>query len=58
MNNFLKTALDKLFTYTTPKPVVKYIETNFLIQNPPFKAKKHENRNKRLLEWHRTNLRR
>lgn len=37
--NFLKTALDKLFTYTTPKPVVKYIETNFLIQNPPFKIR-------------------
>jgi len=28
-----------LFTYTTPKPVVKYIETNYLIQNPPFKIK-------------------
>jgi hypothetical protein len=39
MNNFLKTALDKLFTYTTPKTVVKYIETNLLIQNPPFKTK-------------------
>ena len=46
MANFIKTAFDKLFTYTTPKPVVKYIETNFLIQNPPFKSKKHENRNK------------
>ena len=39
MANFLKAALDKLFTYTTPKPVVKYIETNSLIQNPPFKTK-------------------
>ena len=39
MNDFLKTALDKLFTYTTPKTVVKYIETNCLIQNPPFKTK-------------------
>lgn len=24
---------------TTPKPVAKYIETNLLIQNPPFKTK-------------------
>jgi hypothetical protein len=39
MANFIKEALDKLFTYTTPKPVVKYIETNYLIQNPPFKIK-------------------
>ena len=39
MANFLKTALDKLFTYKTPKTVVKYIETNYLIQNPPFKTK-------------------
>ena len=43
MANFFKTAFDKLFTYTTPKPVVKYIETYFLIQNPPFKTKQHEN---------------
>jgi len=46
MANFLKTGLDKIFTYTTPKQVVKYIETNFLIQNQPFKIKKHEDRNK------------
>ncbi len=39
MNYFLKTAFYKLFTYTTPKLVVKYIETNCLIQNPPFKTK-------------------
>ena len=39
MSNFIKTALYKLFTYTTPKTVVKYIETNFLIKNPLFKTK-------------------
>jgi hypothetical protein len=39
IGNFLKTALGKLFTYTTPKTVVRHIETNCLIQNPPFKTK-------------------
>lgn len=42
MNNFIKTAFDKLFTYKTPKTIVWYIETNILIQNPPFKTKQHE----------------
>ena len=42
IGNFLKTALDKLFTYTTPKTVVNYIETNYLIQNAPFKTRKRK----------------
>ena len=37
MNNFLKTALDKLLTYTTPDNVARYCEMQSAIGNPPWK---------------------
>ena len=39
MNNFLKTALDKLLTYTTPDNVARYIEMQSAIGNPAWKIK-------------------
>jgi hypothetical protein len=39
MNNFLKTALDKLLTYTTPDNVARYIEMQSAIGNPLWKIK-------------------
>lgn len=48
MNNFLKTALDKVLTdgnqfpsvtYETPPAVVKYMEMHGAIGNPPWKKK-------------------
>lgn len=37
--NFLKTAIDKLLTYTTPDNVARYIEMQSAIGNPPWKIK-------------------
>jgi hypothetical protein len=37
--NFLKTALDKALTYTTPDNVARYIEMQSAIGNPPWKIK-------------------
>jgi hypothetical protein len=39
VGNFLKTALDKLHTYTTPDNVARYIEMQSAIGNPPWKIK-------------------
>ena len=39
MNNFLKTALDKVLTYETPEAIVKYMEMQSAIGNPPWKKK-------------------
>ena len=40
MNNFLKTALDKLLTYTTPNNVARYIEMQSALGNPPWKKRR------------------
>jgi len=37
--NFLKTALDKAMTYTTPDKVVQWVKVQSLIGNPPWKRK-------------------
>jgi len=42
--NFLKVAVDELFTYRTPKKIVNYIESEkkkAIIGNPPFDVYKH-----------------
>lgn len=48
MNNFLKTALDNVFTegnqfpsvtYETPEAVVKYMEIQSAMGNPPWKKR-------------------
>jgi len=41
-NSFLKTTIDKLFTYYTPKKVIETIEKekyNFIIGNPKYDNK-------------------
>jgi hypothetical protein len=40
MNNFLIIAVDKLLTYKTPDSIVKYINLQLIIQNPPYNVKK------------------
>jgi hypothetical protein len=40
MANFIKAALDKVFTYETPQAVVKYMEMQIAIGNPPWKKRK------------------
>lgn len=44
MNNFLKIALDKLLTYTTPDNVARYIEMQSAIGNPEWKIKEKRNK--------------
>jgi hypothetical protein len=39
MTNFIKAALDKVLTYTTPPVVVKHIEIESAFGNPPWKIK-------------------
>jgi hypothetical protein len=38
-NKFLKTALDKAMTYTTPDKVLQWVKVQSLIGNPPWKRK-------------------
>lgn len=40
MNNFLIIAVEKLLTYKTPDKIVKYINADLIIQNPPYNGKK------------------
>jgi hypothetical protein len=51
MNNFLKTALDKVFTegnefpsvtYETPPAIVKYMEMQSALGNPPWKKRRRK----------------
>jgi hypothetical protein len=42
MANFIKEALDKVLTYETPPAVVKYMEFQSAIGNPPWKKKKRK----------------
>ena len=37
MANFIKAALDKVLTYVTPEAVVKYMEMQSALGNPPWK---------------------
>jgi hypothetical protein len=37
--NFLKTSLDKAFTYSTPDSLLIWLKLQSLIGNPPFKTK-------------------
>jgi hypothetical protein len=42
--NFLKVAVDELFTYRTPKKIIDYIEAEkrkAIIGNPPFDVARH-----------------
>ena len=39
MNNFLKTALDKVLTHQTPPAIVKYMEMQSALGNPPWKKR-------------------
>ena len=43
MANFLKTALDKVFIYETPPAIVKYMEMQSALGNPPWKKKREKN---------------
>jgi len=45
MTNFIKEALDKVLTYETPPAVVKYMEMQSAVGNPPWK-KRRGNKNK------------
>jgi hypothetical protein len=38
--NFLKTALDKLLTHTTPDKVLQWVKVQGIIGNPPWKRKR------------------
>jgi hypothetical protein len=40
MANFIKAALDKVLTYETPPAVVKHMEMQSAIGNPPWKIKR------------------
>jgi hypothetical protein len=40
MANFIKQALDKVLTYTTPPAVLKYMEIECTLGNPPWKIKR------------------
>ena len=40
MTNFIKAALDKVLTYETPPAVVKYMEMQSAIGNPPWKKRR------------------
>ena len=37
--NFIKEALDKVLTYETPPAVVKYMEMQSAVGNPPWKKR-------------------
>ena len=39
MANYIKAALDKVLTYETPPAVVKYMEMQSALGNPPWKIK-------------------
>ena len=39
MANFLKTALDKVLTYETASAIVKYMEMQSALGNPPWKKR-------------------
>lgn len=39
MENFIKTSLDKVLTYETPPAIVKYMEMQSALGNPPWKKK-------------------
>jgi hypothetical protein len=41
--NFLKTSLDKAFTYSTPEKLLVWIKLQDLIGNPEFKSKVEKN---------------
>ena len=40
MSQFLKQAVDKLFIYKTPKAIIKHIESDLIIKNPPYDVRK------------------
>jgi hypothetical protein len=40
MANFIKEALDKVLTYETPPAVVKYMEMQSALGNPPWKKRR------------------
>ena len=40
MTNFIKKALDKVLTYETPPAVVKYMEMQSAVGNPPWKKRR------------------
>lgn len=37
--NYLKTSLDKVLTYQTPPAIVKYMEMQSALGNPPWKKR-------------------
>jgi len=44
MSQFLKTSIDELFTYYTPKSVIEIVEKEkikLLIKNPPYAPSKN-----------------
>ena len=40
MANFIKAALDKVLKYETPEAVVKYMEMQSALGNPPWKKRR------------------
>jgi len=42
MANFIKQALDKVLTYTTPLAVVKHMEIESTLGNAPWKIKREK----------------
>jgi hypothetical protein len=42
MANFIKAALDKVLTYVTPEAVVKYMEMQSALGNPPWKKRRRK----------------
>ena len=40
MGNYIKAALDKVLTYETPPAVVKYMEMQSALGNPPWKKRR------------------
>ena len=43
--NFIKEALDKVLTYETPPAVVKYMEMQSAVGNPPWKKRRESKGN-------------
>jgi len=42
MANYIKAALDKVLTYETPPAVVKYMEMQSAVGNPPWKKRRRK----------------
>jgi hypothetical protein len=43
IGNYIKAALDKVLTYQTPPAVVKYMEMQSALGNPPWKKRGESN---------------